>query len=119
MKQSKPDRLEKNPGWQSILLCCWGQCGVKTPCLSCNSVCLQKHRQAAPLASRMFNLRKLKSRPPAWGLLQRHNSFSRAGSTASISEGAVQQSGASCLMKQVAVIIKKPVLSHKFGHSSS
>lgn len=57
----------------------------------------------------MFNLRKLKSQPPAWGLLQRHcqhNQFSWAGLIASIPEEAAKHSGASCLMKQVAVVIK-------------
>lgn len=51
MKQSKLERLEKSPGWQSALFCCQGQCAMKTLCLSSNNLCLQKDRQAAPLAS--------------------------------------------------------------------
>lgn len=121
VKQSKHERLEKNLGWQSVLFCCQGQCAMQTLCLSCNNLCLQKDRQAAPLARWMFNLRKLKSQPPAWRWLQRHcqhNQFNWAGLRASISEEAVQHSGASCLMKQVAVVIKNPVLPYKFGHGS-
>lgn len=74
------------------------------------SACRNTDSLPAPLASWMFSLRKLKSWPPAWGLLQRccqHNQFSWAGLIASISEEAVEHSGASCLMKQVAVVIKK------------
>lgn len=78
-------------------------------------------RKTAPLASWMFSLRKLKSHSPTWVLLQRqcqHNQFSWAGSIASISEEALQHSAACCLMKQVAVVIKKPVLPYRFGHGS-
>lgn len=45
--------------------------------------------------------------------------LSRAGLIASISEEVGEQPGASCLMKQAEVVIKKTVLPYKLGHGSN